>query len=257
MKQILGYIDRKQTDYENHAFFTDLLDNAALSGNERLAWAPSVVPFIMGYSDLNKYVFRDETSDRRGDPLQKMLNTHTYEEDFHWQWMLDDLSRLGADTELSLSDSARVLWSPDMSVSRRLCLKLAALTATLPVSGIYAMVEAIEAVSVTIFKHCQGITLEDGQECEFFGTKHYLAEAGHLMKTDDDSKRNLPVLDDSERAAARAAVDDVFSLFDEWSESLMDYARRYSTDAAKAWAQIIAASQALPHEVEDVVIPRF
>ncbi|MEV6099851.1 hypothetical protein [Nocardia sp. NPDC051981] len=40
------------------------------------------------------------------------------------------------------------------------------------------MVEAVEAVAVTIFKHCQGIALDSGEECEFFGTKDYLAAAG-------------------------------------------------------------------------------
>jgi len=255
MRTVLSYIDEQQECYEQHPFFTEIVDNVALRGNERLAWAPCVVPFIMGYSDLNKYVFRDETSERRHDPLQRLLNVHTYEEDFHWQWMLDDLDRLTVNPTMPLSESVRVLWSPDLSVSRQLCLRLAALTATLPVAGVYATVEAIEAVSVTIFRHCRGITLDNGVECEFFGTKHYLAEAGHSIKTDADIEQNLPVLDEPQRASARAAVNQVFTLFDGWSDALLAYARRNSAHADAAYARIVTESLSSPREIEDVVIP--
>jgi len=48
----------------------------------------------MSFGDLNKYVFRDESSN---DPVQKMINEHTYEDDHHWHWFLRDLQVLGFD----------------------------------------------------------------------------------------------------------------------------------------------------------------
>ena len=69
----------------------------------------TVIPFIMGYSDLNKYVFRKGEGDADLEPLQVLLNAHTYEEDFHWQWMLNDLEKLGSDSPMPLPNAARVL----------------------------------------------------------------------------------------------------------------------------------------------------
>ncbi|WP_437517642.1 hypothetical protein [Sorangium sp. So ce1099] len=254
MHEVLSYIDERQQGYERHPFFTELLDNQRLSGRARLAWAPCVIPFIMAYSDLNKYVFRDESRARRDDPLQRMLNIHTYEEDFHWQWMLDDMDRLGVNPKLSLSDAARVFWSPEMKVSRQLCLEFAAIASKTQSFGVYAMVEAIEAVSVTIFKHCRGIALESGVECEFFGTKHYMAEAGHLIKSEGTPKATLPELTEEQRLEARAVVDRVFALFDAWSDSLIQYARKHSTAPLAAYEQMIDVSQKLPREM---VLPEY
>lgn len=226
MQEVIDYIEEQRKLYEGHDFFVRLLDDGSLSGESRLAWAPSIIPFIMGYSDLNKYVFRKDEDDAQLDRLQALLNAHTYEEDFHWQWMLNDLGRLGADGKMPLSDATRVLWGADFSHSRRLVLELASLASNSPTYAVFAMVEAIEAVSVTIFKHCQGITLLDGQECEFFGAKHYAAEAGHSIKSPEVTETSLPALTTTQREEARLMAGRVFSLFDDWSSSLLRFTER-------------------------------
>ncbi|MFF9483131.1 hypothetical protein [Streptomyces sp. NPDC014733] len=224
MQEVIRYIEEQRKRYEDHDFFVRLLADKTLSGDKRLAWAPSVVPFIMGYSDLNKYVFRKDHEAGALDPLQELLNAHTYEEDFHWQWMLTDLAKLGADGRMSLSDASRVLWGADFQHSRRLCLGLAEMAADAPTYAVFAMVESIEAVSVTIFEHCQGITLRSGEECDFFGTPHYLAEASHSIKSPEVENSDLPLLDAAQRERARLIVDRTFSLFDDWSTALLDFA---------------------------------
>jgi hypothetical protein len=224
MQEVLNYIEELRKRYERHDFFVQLLANKSLPGEKRLAWAPSVVPFIMGYSDLNKYVFRKDEGDAEIDHLQVLLNAHTHEEDFHWQWMLNDLAKLGADSRMPLSEAARVLWGADFKHSRRLCLELAALASGSPTYVVFAMVETIEAVSITIFEHCQGITVQDGQECEFFGTKHYNAEASHSIKSPEIVESDLPTLDAAQRKESRLMVDKVFSRFDDWSGSLLRFA---------------------------------
>jgi hypothetical protein len=249
VQNVLSYIDTRQKTYEHHRFFAELLDDRNLSGEARLAWAPCVIPFIMGYSDLNKYIFRNESEAARADPLQRMLNIHTYEEDFHWQWMLDDLNKLGVNSNLTIADAARVFWSPEMKVSRQLCLQFAAIASTVPSFGVFAMVEAIEAVSITIFRHCRDITLRDGQECEFFGTKHYLAEAGHLIKSEAQPKSELPVLSAEQRASALGVVDRVFELFDVWSDSLFQYAKSHAADPVTAYTEMVRRSEQLPREI--------
>ncbi|AUX46212.1 uncharacterized protein SOCE26_077170 [Sorangium cellulosum] len=208
----------------------------------------------MAYNDLNKHVIRNESKERLDDPLQRMLNINTYEEDLHWMWMLDDLDKLGVNTKLALADSTRVLWSPDMRVSRQLCLEFTAIAARSPSFGVFAMVESIEAVSVTIFKHCRGIALENGVECEFFGTKHYKAETAHHIKSEGKIKASLPALTEEQRAEAKAVVDRVFELFYAWSDSLLEYARKYSAAPVEAYAQMIDRSHQLPRRV---VLPEY
>jgi hypothetical protein len=224
MHEVLSYIEERRKAYEGHDFFVKLLTDESLPGERRLAWAPSVIPFIMGYSDLNKYVFRKGEGEAQLDPLQALLNAHTYEEDFHWQWMLRDLEKLGADGEMPLSDAARVFWSTEFDHSRRLCLGLASLAAGAPAYAVFAMVEAVEAVSITIFEHCQGIALQDGRECEFFGTKHYAAEASHSIKSPQVEASSLPALKHTQREEAMSKVDEVFAMFDEWSHGLLRFA---------------------------------
>jgi hypothetical protein len=244
MREIVYYIEELREYYESHEFFIELLTDESLSGERRLAWAPSVVPFIMGYSDLNKYVLRKGEGEADLDPLQALLNAHTYEEDFHWQWMLNDLERLGADGVMPLSDAARVLWGADFQHSRRLCLELAALAAEAPAYAVFAMVEAIEAISITIFERCQGITLKDGRECEFFGTKHYLAEASHSIKSPDLDASALPILDEAQREHGKQMVDRVFVLFDDWSSELLRFANENGGPAVD-YARMVQESKDL------------
>jgi hypothetical protein len=256
MQKVIDYIEERRTSYETHEFFSRLLSDESLPGETRLAWGPSVVPFIMGYSDLNKYVFRKDEGAAEINPLQVLLNAHTYEEDFHWKWMLTDLEKLDADRVMPLSDAARVIWSEDFQHSRRLCLELAALAFSVPTYAVFAMVESIEAVSITIFTHCQGITLRDGRECEFFGTKHYLAEASHSIKSPEVEEARLPVLDELQREESKRMVDRVFSLFDDWSTSLMRFAFE-NADHHGAYERMIKESKDLLPEAEAAAASAF
>ncbi|MBC3841023.1 hypothetical protein GXW82_14255 [Streptacidiphilus sp. 4-A2] len=252
MQAVIDHIEERRKVYEKHDFFVTLLADESLSGEQRLAWAPSVVPFIMGYSDLNKYVFRKGEGDAGLDPLQALLNAHTYEEDFHWQWMLNDLEKLGADSRMPLSDATRVLWGAEFAHSRRLCLELAALAAGAPAYAVFAMVEAVEAVSVTIFEHCRGITLRDGQECEFFGTKHYAAEASHSIKSPEVEQSSLPLLDGLQRVEALSMADRAFSLFDEWSDGLLQFAAGNRVNADTYARAIQQSKDAWPEDIDSL-----
>lgn len=244
MKDVISYIKDKRKEYGGHAFFTELLDNPALPGEKRLRWAPSILPFIMGYADLNDSVFRKSATGNAGDRLQAMLSAHTYEEDFHWQWLLNDLSRLHANPPLLLSDSVRVMWSEEFKHSRVLTLELAALGLRAPTYVVFAMMEAIEAVSITIFTKCLGITLQNGDECEFFGTKHYMAESSHAIHSEAGAESKLPYLDEDQRRVAMEAVEHVFCLFSDWSDALLKYALTVE-DHSTFYARIIAKSKSM------------
>jgi hypothetical protein len=149
---------------------------------------------------------------------------------------------------MTVSDVVRVFWSPEMRVSRQLCLEFAAIASRTPSFGMFTMVETIEAVSITIFRHCRGIHLRSGMECEFFGTKHYIAEASHLMKSDPEAQHELPTLTIEQREQAILVVDQVFALFHAWCDSLLDYASKYMASPLGAYERMIHESRREPRQ---------
>lgn len=84
MKEVLAYIEKKQQVFSKLEFF-EFLQDKSISPKQRLAFAPCFAPFVMGFGELNQYVWRDESSD---DPLQAIINQHTHEDDGHWVWFL-------------------------------------------------------------------------------------------------------------------------------------------------------------------------
>lgn len=101
MKNILALIEEKQQVYAQLPFFQFLQDES-IEPIQRLAFAPCAAPFIMSFSDLCKYALRQEPTN---DKIQAILNQHTYEDDFHWQWFLEDLEKFGLNASLQLNDS--------------------------------------------------------------------------------------------------------------------------------------------------------
>jgi hypothetical protein len=87
------------------------------------------------------------------------------------------------------------------------------------------MMEAIESISIVFFRSCQGIAMQNGEECEFFGTKHYIAESSHAINDPGFADLDLPAFKDDEREKAQAVVDRVFRLFNDWVDSLLQYTR--------------------------------
>ncbi len=118
------------------------------------------------------------------------------------------------------------------------------------------MVESIEAVSITIFTHCRGIALRDGRECEFFGTKHYLAEASHSIKSPEVEETSLPSLDAAQREESRRMVDRTFALFDDWSAALLQCALA-NADHGGTYARMIQESKDLLPEAEAAAASAF
>lgn len=93
MRAVMREIFRAKRGYSTLPLF-DFMRDDSMSPRERLAFYPCMAPFIMAFADLNKYVLRDESST---DPHQQLVNTHTFEDDHHWPWFLDDYTALGFD----------------------------------------------------------------------------------------------------------------------------------------------------------------
>jgi hypothetical protein len=116
MRSVLQAILQAKRPYADRPLF-QLMRDEARSPRERLAFFPCMAPFILAFGDLNKYVMRDEAST---DPLQVLVNRHTYEDDHHWPWYLEDLAALGFDRPTSMSRMLALLYSSRTRVNRML-----------------------------------------------------------------------------------------------------------------------------------------
>ena len=187
--------------YANRPLFEFMRDET-LSPRDRLAFFPCMAPFILAFGDLNKYVMRDEAST---DPHQRLVNQHTYEDDHHWPWYLEDLTALGFDRPAATSQVLMFLYSDRTSVNRMLMPKLAHLLYDATPVERLAIIEAIEETGNVLFSLtaalARRIEAEEHITLRYLGDFHF--QAGDRPR---DERRGSPRAggDCAGRRAARA-----------------------------------------------------
>lgn len=210
--------------YSTLPFFAFLEDDT-IPARQRLGFVPCMAPFIMDFGDLNKHVMRDESSD---DPHQHLVNLHSYEDDHHWPWYLEDLQRLGYDAPQSPAEWLATLYSDRHTVNRLLAGRLAHLLyAATPVERL-VIIEAIEETGNVLFERTAAIARQieqtDGIELRYLGDFHLALESGHSRDGDDHRTLAAMSLTDEERRRCDGLVATVFALFEQWVAELHTYA---------------------------------
>ena len=105
MEEVLALIEKKKQKFASSGLFEFMRDQS-IDPRQRLAFAPCIAPFALSFGEFNKYVFREEPTN---DPLQVIVNNHTYEDDHHWLWFLQDLETLGINKSMKFSDALNFL----------------------------------------------------------------------------------------------------------------------------------------------------
>lgn len=226
MKRVLIHILRHKRAYAQLPFFDHLRDES-LSARERLAFFPCMAPFILSFADLNRYVMRDEPTT---DVYQAMVNAHTYEDDHHWPWYLQDYATLGHDHRRPKpTDMLRFLWGEDTVQSRLLAHRLAHVIWTASPLVRLAVIEAIEETGNVLFaltsKLADRIERDTGVRLPYCGEFHFNLESGHAMNNDHAELARIE-LSDAQRADAMHRCDQVFSWFTAWADELLRYAQK-------------------------------
>ncbi|MDI1240162.1 MAG: hypothetical protein PSV26_21990 [Polaromonas sp.] len=243
MKPVLKHIFQLKRTYEKLPFF-DFLRDDELSTRERLAFFPCMASFIMSFGDLNRLVLRSEPTD---DPWLKMINAHTYEDDHHWPWYLEDYTKLGHDdTKQTPGDTLRFLYSDATIQNRLLAHRLAHLVwGAEPVVRL-AIIEAIEETGNILFALTSKIAAqyqrETGVELRYCGEFHFNLESGHAMNNDHAELAQI-TLDAIQQQDALQRVDLVFEWFALWTHELLAYANGSAQGAprtAQAEAELTA-----------------
>ena len=226
MKEVLALIEKKKQEFAQLPFFMFLQDKS-IDPRQRLAFAPYFAPFVMGFGELNKYSFRNEQSN---DSIQAIVNQHTYEDDYHWLWFLDDLKSLGFDQFLNLSDALRLLWSEETRIPRQAVYELHRYTFQSAPIQKFVVIEAIEATADIFLSATTQVAQEletiTGEKYSYFGSYHSMVDSGHTMHSSETEECMEDIqLKPENRKKALILVRKVFGIFTELMNGLYVYAR--------------------------------
>jgi hypothetical protein len=207
------------------------MEDRHISPLQRLGFAPCIAHFILSFGDLNKYVFRDESSD--DDVIQNLVNEHTYEDDHHWQWFLHDLKELGFNRSQCFTDTLRVLWSDETLRTRQLSYQLSACTLNADPVIKMAAIEAIEATGNILFTHATQVAKEleitTGRKYIYLGQFHLNVETGHAAGGKDIEAQLAAVVLSAERMEqVLQVVTHVFEVFTSWLDEMLTYAQTHA-----------------------------
>jgi hypothetical protein len=232
MRTVLRHLMAAKRAYSTLPFF-DFLRDETLTPRQRLGFVPCMGPFILDFGDLNAYVLRAESST---DPHQALVNRHTYEDDHHWSWYLDDLAQLGHDHHRSTTDVLRAIYGDRTAVNRMLGARLAHLVYAATPTERLVIIEAIEETGNVLFTLtaalARRVERDEGIELRYLGDFHLDLESGHAMDGDDHRTLSAIVLDGAGRARCLCLVDRDFELFTAWVAELHTYASDELTPAA-------------------------
>lgn len=227
MKYVLKRILENKQTYAKLPLFQYMRDSS-LTEEERLGFYPCMAHFILSFGDINKYMLRQEPTTN---PYQQQVNIHTYEDDHHWPWYLEDFTKLGFDQLCSPTAWMHFLWSDETCQNRILTYRLAALIAEASAVERIAIIEAIEETGNVLFSAmlnlAKTIEIRRGIELRYCGEFHFNLESGHSAGSDHTEIAGIS-LDEATQARCLILVDQVFELFESWTYELLEYAKRHS-----------------------------
>ncbi|HLO84283.1 MAG TPA: hypothetical protein VK203_04600 [Nostocaceae cyanobacterium] len=246
MQRILDYIEQRKKDFAQTDFF-EFIQNQAIHPLIRISFAPCMSHYVMSFSDLNRYVFRNLQSE---DKLQKIINHHTLEDSRHWPWFLIDLETLGFNHQYQFTQALKLIWNEDTKITRQLAYQIAAHTLNAePVIKI-AAIETLEALGHIFFSASAFLNSEvkaiTRKDFLYFGEAHLEMETGHTTGLADVENFLAEIqLTDSQEQEALRVVDQIVNLFVEWTNELLSYAKKYSSyllNAAKSEIDLMAVN---------------
>jgi hypothetical protein len=226
VKTVLQKILEKKRSYNNLPLF-QFMRQSQLSEEQRLCFYPCMAHFILSFGDINKYLLREEPATSN---IQNLVNIHTYEDDHHWPWYLEDFEKLGFDHLSSPTAWMRFLWSDETQQNRILSYRLAALISQANAIERIAIIEAIEETGNVLFSTmldlAKAIEKRRGIELRYCGAFHFGLESGHSVGSDHEAISEI-CLDQETLERCLSFVDEVFSLFENWTHELLRYAETH------------------------------
>ena len=221
MKRVLEHINVCSERFAQEPIFRYLRDES-IDPEQRLCFIPMMAHFVFSFMDINKYILRNEALDT---PIQRILNTHSYEDATHWPWWIRDLKSAGLDKTCSFSEAMLFVWSEATRKSRILSYDIIGIAARATPYQLLAIVETIEATGnkfgTATSEVCQEI---DNNPFVYVGSKHLSVETGHAMGTKEIMSFIEGIeLSDQELAETIALVDKLFRAFTDFVAEMYDW----------------------------------
>lgn len=238
MKEVLELIEQKKQEFAKLPFF-EFLGDKSIDPRQRLIWVPYIAPFVMTFGELNQYFLRNETfvSEKVADnQLQELINQHTYEDQYHWIWFLEDLEKMELNPLVNFTDVLRFIWSKETQAARSVAdeLIVSAFNEDPILKAI--VLESVEAtgnVAFSVFgklgKELEEITQ---QSYRYFSYSHLKVETGHLIAqvSNLDELLETIYLTPNQKEQAYKLVENVFDGFTKLMNQMMLIARKEACD---------------------------
>lgn len=231
MQQILALIEQKKQEFAQVPLFKFMQDQS-INPRQRLAWAPCAAHFIMNFGELNKYFLRVEPTN---DPIQTLINKHTYEDDHHWLWFLEDLKNLEFDKSVNFSEALKFLWSEETKNARCLNYQLYRYTSqATPIQKII-VIEVTESTGNIMFSTASEIGKEikviTQNPCRYFADFHLNVETGHMTSLSgiEHFLQDIQLSEES-RQEAFELVENLFTAFTQFTNELLVYAKTHQIE---------------------------
>ncbi|GAB1543308.1 hypothetical protein NUACC21_59820 [Scytonema sp. NUACC21] len=226
MQEVIALIQNHKQDFAQLPLFNFMQDKT-IDPRQRLSFAPCMAHFIMSFSDLNKYIFRDNKSKNE---LQKIINEHSNEDSKHWSWYITDLDKLGFNQDGNFTQALKFLWSEETKITRQISYQVSAYTWQADPIIKVAAIESLEAMGHVFFSMSLPIAVElqkmTKKEYVYFGNVHLQVETGHTMGTPEVEDFITDIeLTNAQRQEAFDVVEKTFKIFSEWTYELLAYAR--------------------------------
>lgn len=225
MKAVMRELAQAKRHYSKLPLF-EFLRTESIAPRDRLAFYPCMAPFILAFSDLNRFVLRVENPT---DPHQLLVNEHTLEDDHHWPWYLEDFIKLGFDRTASVTQTLRSYMKDDARQNRMLGTRLAQLLRDTTPTEKLVIVEAIEETGNVLFgltaRIAAQIQAHGGPELRYLGQFHFSRETGHAMHGADHRVLEAITLTELERVRCLDLAFHVFDMFADWTTELLAYAK--------------------------------
>jgi hypothetical protein len=241
MKEVLEFVDQKKQEFAQLPLFKFLHDST-IDPRQRLSFAPIFAPFVMGFGELNSFVFREEPTDH---PIQLLVNQHSREDDSHWVWFIEDLKQLGIDVSMRFTDTLKFLWGKDTHASRHAIYELYRHTYKAPPLQKLVVIEAVEAIA-DVFLEATSCAAHDlqaftNQDYPYFGDLHVSSDSTHTLYLPEVKQRieDLQLTAEAKREAFEF-VEQVFQMFEDYFAVIFTYAKNQEISLPK---DLTAASE--------------
>ncbi|MEO0838368.1 MAG: hypothetical protein AAF063_05625 [Cyanobacteria bacterium J06643_5] len=240
MKEVLELIEKRKQEFAKLPFF-EFLQDKSIDPRQRLVWVPCIAPLVMTFGELNKYILRKEVLNPHNqlpnNKVQNLINQHTYEDDHHWIWFLEDLDKMGFNPLVNFTDVIKFLWSKETQAARYVAYELIISAFHKDPMLKLAALESVEAtgnVGFTIFakvgKELEEITY---QKYSYFSKSHLNVEMGHLYGEMNNIEQfkylKTIVLTPEQKMQAFEFVNKIFDSFTELLNQMMIYANQKFT----------------------------